>query len=168
MLQYSLHVHVYTHTLLRWNFLQTLFLTPLGYGYGSQVPVDKEIVVAGGFRDELEVRLSKAATQLSHMRANQEEADTRLVLHAVLSQLNSVHGCPRVSRFPHPTWTMLTHVDVVWYYEEMVIHTHRCSFQRTTGRFSNSSVTVSFINQSQHHANYTKSSSMCTSNCSQT
>ena len=56
----------------------------------SQAPDNKEIVVAGGFRDELEVRSSKATTYLSNLRANHNEADTRLVLHAVHSQFNTV------------------------------------------------------------------------------
>lgn len=56
----------------------------------SQAPDDKEIVVAGGFRDELEVRSSKATTNLTHLSATHEEADTRLVLHAVHSQYNTV------------------------------------------------------------------------------
>jgi len=58
----------------------------------SQAPDDKEIVVAGGFREELEVRSSKATTDLTHLKATHEEADTRLVLHAVhaSSQFNTV------------------------------------------------------------------------------
>lgn len=56
----------------------------------SQAPDDKEIVVAGGFKDELEVRSSKTTTDLTHLRATHEEADTRLVLHAVHSQCNTV------------------------------------------------------------------------------
>lgn len=55
----------------------------------AQAP-DKEVVVAGGFREELEVRSSKATTELTNLRANHEEADTRLVLHAVHSQFNTV------------------------------------------------------------------------------
>lgn len=58
----------------------------------SQAPDDKEIVVAGGFREELEVRSSKPTTDLTHLKATHEEADTRLVLHAVhaSSQFNTV------------------------------------------------------------------------------
>ena len=55
-----------------------------------QAPADKEIVVAGGFTDELEVRSSKSATELNHLSATHEEADTRLVLHAVHSQFDTV------------------------------------------------------------------------------
>ena len=56
----------------------------------SQAPDAKEIVVAGGFRDELEVRSSKTTTDLTQLRATHEEADTRLVLHAVHSQFHTV------------------------------------------------------------------------------
>ena len=51
----------------------------------SQAPDDKEIVVAGGFRDELEARSSKTTTDMTQLRATHEEADTtcRLVLHAM-------------------------------------------------------------------------------------
>ena len=55
-----------------------------------QAPDYKEIVVAGGFRDELEVRSSKTSTDLAQLKATHEEADTRLVLHAVHSQFNTV------------------------------------------------------------------------------
>ena len=51
----------------------------------SQAPDDKEIVIAGGFRDELEVRSSKTTTDLTQLRVTHKEADTRLVLHAVHS-----------------------------------------------------------------------------------
>ena len=43
----------------------------------------KEIVTAGGFRDELEVRSSTPTTPLSCLNANHEEADTRLAFHAM-------------------------------------------------------------------------------------
>lgn len=56
----------------------------------SQAPDDMEIVVAGGFREEVEVRSSKPTTDLTQLRANHEEADTRLVLHSVHSQYNTV------------------------------------------------------------------------------
>ena len=55
-----------------------------------QAPDDKEIVVSGGFRDELAVRSSKTNTDLAQLKATHEEADTRLVLHAVHSQFNTV------------------------------------------------------------------------------
>ena len=43
----------------------------------SQAPVDKEIVVAGGFRDALEVKSSTGATDLGPLKSPNEEADTR-------------------------------------------------------------------------------------------
>ena len=52
----------------------------------SQAHVDKEIVVAGGFRDELEVKSSTGATDLGPLKSTHEEGDTKLVLHAVHSQ----------------------------------------------------------------------------------
>ena len=54
----------------------------------SQAPVDNEIVVAGGFRDELEVKSSTYATDLGPLKSTHEEADTILVLHAVHSQFH--------------------------------------------------------------------------------
>ena len=56
----------------------------------SQAHVDKAIVVAGGFRDELEVKSSTGATDLGPLKYTHEEADTRLVLHAVHSQFQTV------------------------------------------------------------------------------
>ena len=44
---------------------------------------DKEIVTAGGFKDELEVRSSRGTTELLCLNATNEEADTRLDLHAM-------------------------------------------------------------------------------------
>ena len=52
--------------------------------------MDKEIVVAGGFRDELKVKSSTGATELGPLKSIHEEADTRLVLHAVHSQCHKV------------------------------------------------------------------------------
>ena len=49
----------------------------------TRAPESKEIVTAGGFRDELEVRSSTPTTSLSCLNANHEEADTRLALHAM-------------------------------------------------------------------------------------
>jgi len=53
-------------------------------------PEDKELVVAGGSTDELEVRSSKATTDLHELSASHEEADTRLVLHAIHCPFNTV------------------------------------------------------------------------------
>ena len=55
-----------------------------------QAPDGKEIVVGGGFREEHEVRSSRSTTDLSQLKATHEEADTRMVLHAVHSQHNTV------------------------------------------------------------------------------
>jgi len=55
-----------------------------------QAPPDKEVVVGGGFIDEREVRSSKKTTDLSFLRSTHEEADTRLVLHAVHCEFNIV------------------------------------------------------------------------------
>jgi len=52
-------------------------------------PADKEVVVGGGFRDECDVR-SKKTTDLSFLRSTHEEADTKLVLHAVHCEFNNV------------------------------------------------------------------------------
>ena len=56
----------------------------------SQALVDKEIVVAGGYRDELEVKSSTGGTDLGPLKSTHEEADTRLVMHAVHSQFHTV------------------------------------------------------------------------------
>ena len=47
-------------------------------------------MVAGGFEDELEVQSSVGAADVNSLRASHEEADTRLVLHAIQSSCNSV------------------------------------------------------------------------------
>ena len=52
--------------------------------------MDKEIVVAGGFRNELEVKSSAGTTDLGPLKSTNEEADTRFVLHAVHSQFHTV------------------------------------------------------------------------------
>ncbi|KAL5008318.1 hypothetical protein ScPMuIL_013899, partial [Solemya velum] len=72
-------------------------------------PDDKEIVVAGGFKQEQEVRLSKNTTDLTHLRARHEEADTIMVLHALHCQSSTVVDSskdtdvlvPLVSYYPH-------------------------------------------------------------------
>ena len=53
-------------------------------------PKKKEIVVTGGFMEELEVRSSKGRTDVNALRSIHEEADARLVLHAVHSQFKTV------------------------------------------------------------------------------
>ncbi len=52
--------------------------------------MDKEIVVAGGFRDELEVKSSTDATDLGSRKSTHQEADTRLVLHDVHTHFHTV------------------------------------------------------------------------------
>jgi uncharacterized LabA/DUF88 family protein len=51
---------------------------------------DIEILVAGGFREELEVKSSKATTDLTSLTSTHEEVDTKLVLHAVHSKFKTV------------------------------------------------------------------------------
>ena len=53
-----------------------------------QAPVDKSIVVAAGFRDELEVKSSTVTTDLGPLKSTHEEADTRL--HTVHSMFHTV------------------------------------------------------------------------------
>ena len=55
-----------------------------------QAPYDKEIVSAGGYIDELEVSSINLNTNLEGLQSNHEEADTRLVLHAVNSHADEV------------------------------------------------------------------------------
>ena len=55
-----------------------------------QAPEDKEIMVAGGFRRELEFRSSRTSNDLTQLKAAHEEADIRLVLHAVHSQFHTI------------------------------------------------------------------------------
>ncbi|MES9881148.1 MAG: hypothetical protein ABW185_09730, partial [Sedimenticola sp.] len=72
-------------------------------------PVDKVIVVAGGFVNEREARASHESTDLSALMATHEEADTRLILHAVHTRFDTVVVNARdtdvllllVSHFPH-------------------------------------------------------------------
>ena len=56
----------------------------------SQAPVHKEIVVAGGFRDEVEIKSSTGTTDLGPLEFTHDEAGTRLALHAVHSQCHTV------------------------------------------------------------------------------
>ena len=48
-----------------------------------QAPEGKEIVASGGFVDELDVRSSKAISNLDHLKSNHEGAGTRIILQAV-------------------------------------------------------------------------------------
>jgi hypothetical protein len=56
----------------------------------AQSPRNKTIVVAGGFTDELEVQCSNPNVDVTPLKSSQEEADTRLVLHAIYSNANTV------------------------------------------------------------------------------
>ena len=76
---------------------------------------------------ELEVRSSKTTTDLTHLRATHEDADTGLVLHAVhaRNQFNTIVMSSRDSDIlPLPTFAMRTPVDDVWYDQETAIHTN--------------------------------------------
>ncbi len=55
----------------------------------SQAPNDKDVIVAGGFLDEKDVRSSKGS-DVDSLRSTHEEADTRLVLHAAHSRFDAV------------------------------------------------------------------------------
>ena len=46
---------------------------------------EKEIVTSGGFKDEQEVWSSRNNPDVSQLSSNHEEADTRLILHAIVS-----------------------------------------------------------------------------------
>ena len=50
-----------------------------------QAPNGKQIVISGGFKDELEVWSSDETIDTSQLSSTQEEADTRMVLHAIYS-----------------------------------------------------------------------------------
>ena len=55
-----------------------------------QAPADKEIVVAGVFRNKLMVKSSQDKTDVTPFESTHEEADTRLVLHAIHCQFNTI------------------------------------------------------------------------------
>ena len=55
-----------------------------------QAPTGKELIIAGGFTDELQVKSSTGTSDLTHLKSTHEEADTRLVLHAVNANFNTV------------------------------------------------------------------------------
>ena len=50
-----------------------------------KAPYEKEIVTSGGFMDELEVWSSKDTTNTSQLSSTHEEADTRMIIHAINS-----------------------------------------------------------------------------------
>ena len=96
----------------------------------SQAPVDKEIVVAGGFRDELEVKSSTGATDLGPLKSTHEEYDKILVLHAVHSQFHTVvvssrdTDCSPTSRITRSKNAMSAYLDEVRHIKETAVHTH--------------------------------------------
>jgi hypothetical protein len=61
----------------------------------AHAPGDTEIVVAGGFDDEREIRSSRGNTDLTPLKATHEEADTRIILHVIDSRLDTVVVCAR-------------------------------------------------------------------------
>ena len=96
----------------------------------SQAPVDTEIVVAGGFRDELEVKSSTCTTELGPFESTNEEADTRLVLHAVHSQFHTVVA---TSRYTDVLLLLVSHfqrmpcqdyLDEVRHVKKTAVYTH--------------------------------------------
>ena len=56
----------------------------------ADAPIDKEIVVGGEFLDETEVRSCKEETCIIPLKATHEEADTRLILHAINVNFDTV------------------------------------------------------------------------------
>ena len=61
------------------------FVSAYLMGIADRIPTDKSVVIAGGFRDgEKVIRVSCQGTnELVELFSDQEEADTRMVLHAV-------------------------------------------------------------------------------------
>lgn len=53
-------------------------------------PLGKELVVAGGYSNEEEVRSTNPLTNVEPLRATHEEADTRMVLHAIHCNYTSI------------------------------------------------------------------------------
>ena len=51
---------------------------------------EKEVVTSGGFKDELEVWSSRNNTDACQLSSNHEEADTRLILHAINSNYKHI------------------------------------------------------------------------------
>ena len=58
-------------------------------------PSNMEIVVAGGFGNENEVKSSLGLTNLIPLRATREVADTWLVLHAITMDFDTIVVCAR-------------------------------------------------------------------------
>ncbi|KAG1664222.1 hypothetical protein GQR58_019901 [Nymphon striatum] len=56
----------------------------------TNAPAGKTLVVAGGFRDEEEVQTSNPNLDVKTLRARHEEADTRVILHCVHADADTV------------------------------------------------------------------------------
>ena len=56
----------------------------------AQAPGDKIIVVAGGFRTAEETQCTEPLVDIEMLRANHEEADTRVVLHCIHAETEDV------------------------------------------------------------------------------
>ena len=58
----------------------------------EQSPTDKQVVVAGGFAEATTVKSSDPYLKVSSLRADHEEADTRLILHCIHAHMNMIVG----------------------------------------------------------------------------
>jgi len=56
----------------------------------DHVPQGKVVTVAGGFEQGEEVKCSDLAVNVTHLQANHEEADTRMILHCQHSESDSI------------------------------------------------------------------------------
>ena len=53
-------------------------------------PPDKLFVVSGGFKDEKDVGCSRQDVDVSALKATHEEADTRIILHAINADVDTL------------------------------------------------------------------------------
>ena len=63
---------------------------PLSNELIAQAPGDKSIVVAGGFRTAEDTQCTEPLVDIEMLRANHEEADTRVVLHCIHAETEDV------------------------------------------------------------------------------
>ena len=56
----------------------------------AQAPIDKITVVAGGFRTAEDTQCTEPLVDIKMLRANHEEADTRVVLHCIHAETEDV------------------------------------------------------------------------------
>ena len=61
----------------------------------AQAPGDKSIVVAGGFRTAEDTQCTEPLVDIEMLRANHEEADTRVVLHCIHAETEDVVAAAR-------------------------------------------------------------------------